>query len=106
MKVKISVKKLHRIEQMYEQRIEEAQRLYCREADAMKKETEYYKESAKGEHEYYKDMVAEVLELREQYKEANAENERLKNLIEEKVQSHLQQLAEINELKEQIQKFV
>ena len=79
MKVKVSVKKLHRIEQMYEQRIEENRRLYCREVDAMKKETEYYKESAKGEHEYYKDMVSEVLELKEQIKEANAENEKLRD---------------------------
>ena len=52
------------------------------------------------------EVMQEKLKLSEELKEVRTDNERLKNLFEDKAHSHLQQLAEINELKEQIKKFI
>ena len=85
MKVKISVKKLFNMEQFYLRRIKENERQYRGEVKGWRQENEYLKKTIRA-----LDDQCEALKL---------EVEDLKKLFEDKVNSHLQQLAEINELK-------
>ena len=68
MKVKISVKKLHRMEQMYLQWIKDNKRLYLGEVDGWKKENEYLKEK-----------IAKLSEKAEALNALNEEHRCLKN---------------------------
>jgi chromosome segregation ATPase len=137
MNVKISVKKLYRMEQMWKQRCEANGRRYQREVEGWEKENKWLKDKVERlnkveEIQDDRDFLNHDIEgLNQQLDAANArnyrllaeseaneklvrhlndrmgsyvaENERLKNLFEDKVQSHLQQLAEINELKLEVE---
>ena len=82
MKVKVSVKKLHRMEQMWKQRCEGNKRRYRREVRGWEHENQLLKNSCKNDKEYFE------------------------NLFEDKARSHTQQLAEINELSQKINGLV
>lgn len=87
MNVKISVKKLHRMEQFYLQRMKENKRQYRGEVEGWRKENEYLTKSNKE----YRAKVAEMFNDREDFKQKIAEADASLTRMDERIQAYMKE---------------
>lgn len=91
MNVKISVKKLHRMEKMWKQRCKSDRRRYGREVRGWRHENEQLRESNKA----YREKVAEMFNDREDFKNKVAEADASLQRMDERIEAYQQEIEDL-----------